>query len=336
MNLSLIDLSTIPYHGTRTQAFRNTIETAQKVEEWGYQRIWFAEHHNTQHFAGRSPEVMIAAVAAKTSTIRVGSGSVLLNHYSPFKVAEVFGTLQDLYPNRIDLGVGRATTGPISDFALQRNRTYQQTSDDSFDQLAELLSWLHDDFESEHPFSQVKVYNDGLLPNVYLLGSSRWSAQAAAKLGLKYVFAGFINPMKAYDIMQTYQQNFVPSGDPTGVKEPELILSLSVYAAETEETAIELSAPSQLFMQRLLQGDLRSPLLSEKAAVRILQNNSLVQRLTNPKQPPRNMVGAAATIKRELEEIQAVFGFKELMVQLISANHVGRLKSLELLAQTLK
>ena len=129
MKLSLVDLSPVPKNGDRHQAILNTLEMAQKAEEWGYERIWLAEHHATKSMAGRSPEVLIPFIAANTKTIRVGSGSVLLNHYSPFKVAEVFNTLEDMFPGRIDMGIGRATTGPITDIALQRNRSYRQTTE---------------------------------------------------------------------------------------------------------------------------------------------------------------------------------------------------------------
>src|SRR5699024_3409329 len=121
IKLSLIDLSTLPYNGGRRQAYANTIETAQHIEKLGYHRIWLAEHHSAMNVVGRAPEVMIPAVAANTSKIRVGSGAVLLNHYSPFKVAELYGSMEELFPRRIDLGIGRATTGPITDVALQRN-----------------------------------------------------------------------------------------------------------------------------------------------------------------------------------------------------------------------
>ncbi|HLS30063.1 MAG TPA: MsnO8 family LLM class oxidoreductase, partial [Flavobacteriaceae bacterium] len=160
MKLSLIDLSPVPYNGTRADAYQNTIETAQHIEQLGYHRIWLAEHHNSPQLGGRAPEVLIPTIASKTSKIRVGSGSVLLNHYSPFKVAEIFGSLEELFPGRIDLGIGRATTGPISDVALQRNRSFRQETNDSMEQLVELLTWFDQSFESDHPFSQVKVFRD--------------------------------------------------------------------------------------------------------------------------------------------------------------------------------
>src|SRR5687768_915055 len=195
--------------------------------------------------AGRTPEVMIPFIASRTNKIRVGSGSVLLNHYSPFKVAETFSTLEDMFPGRIDMGIGRATTGPVTDVALQRIRSFRQTTDDSGEQLAELVAWMEDSFDSEHPFSQVKVHKNGSIPEFWLLGSSPWSASAAAQLGLRYSFAGFINPSQSYQITESYKRNFKPSKKLAGAERPELILSLSVYCAETEEEAARLSAPVQ-------------------------------------------------------------------------------------------
>src|SRR4051794_12086098 len=121
MKLSIIDLSVVPPGGDRHEAIANTIDTAQKAELWGFERIWLAEHHAVNGIIGRAPEVLIPLMAGKTSTIKVGSGSVLLNHYSPYKVAENFALLSEMFPNRIDMGIGRATTGVYTDIALQRS-----------------------------------------------------------------------------------------------------------------------------------------------------------------------------------------------------------------------
>lgn len=336
MKLSLIDLSPIPIGGNRRQAIKNTVDTAQKAEEWGYSRIWLAEHHNTKSFAGRAPEVLIPLVAAKTSKIRVGSGSVLLNHYSPFKVAEVFNTLEEMFPGRIDMGMGRANTGPLSDLALQRNRGYRQTTDDSDEQLVELLSWMNNSFNAEHAFSDVNVYKDDTLPSFWLLGSSSWSASAAAQLGLQYTFAGFINPNQSYQIAQLYKQNFIPSNDKTGIQQPTFILSLSIYCAETEKEAAWMAAPMQLMMKRLMQGDIQSPLESEEEAVRILGGTPMIERLLDAKVPPRALIGTPESIKADLKRIAKVYETDEIMIQCITPNHEIRLKSLKLLSEAFR
>ncbi|MGS2741749.1 MsnO8 family LLM class oxidoreductase [Sinomicrobium sp. M5D2P17] len=333
MDVSYLDLSPVPYNGTRHEALHKTIETAKFTEDLGFKRFWVAEHHNSGHFAGRAPEALIPAIASATRNIRVGSGAVLLNHYSPFKVAEIFSTLTELFPGRIDLGIGRATTGPYSDLALQRNRSYRQTTNDSMEQLAELLSWLADDFSGDHPFNEVKVFSDDALPEIFLLGSSEWSARAAAKLGLAYTFAAFINPSQAHYITRLYKNLFQPSDKTYGQQHPRLLLSLSIYAHETEQLAVELSAPAQYFLQQLHRGNIKDGLRTEEEALELLKSSELAQRLSDPGQPPRFFVGDAQTVARELKIVQEVFGADEIIVQLISANHDKKLKSLELLAK---
>jgi luciferase family oxidoreductase group 1 len=334
MRLSLLDLSPVPPDGDRTKAIAHTIECAQRAEELGYTRIWLAEHHNTGALAGRAPEVLIPYIAARTSKIRVGSGSVLLNHYSPYKVAENFSALNEMFPGRIDMGVGRANTGPVADVALQRNRTFRQDTEDSFEQLTELLGWFNNDFEATHPFHKVRVYNNGSIPAVWLLGSSPWSALAAAQLGLRYAFAGFINPTSAYDIVRTYREKFSPSSKGTGSSKPEVTLSVSVYCAEEADDAIRLSAPVQVMLQRLQQrGDLSGLLPTEEEAIRQLGNSIQGGELADPTQPPRMLTGTPDQVKVWLQQLAVAFGAGEIMIQCISPHHERRLRSLELIAQ---
>ncbi|MEJ1238664.1 LLM class flavin-dependent oxidoreductase [Chryseolinea sp. T2] len=336
MRLSLLDLSPVPPDGNRTKAIDQTIESAQHAERLGYTRIWVAEHHNTGALAGRAPEVLIPLIAAKTSKIRVGSGSVLLNHYSPYKVAENFATLNDMFPGRIDMGIGRANTGPISDIALQRNRTFRQDTEDSFEQLVELLNWFNHDFEPSHPFYKVRVHGSGAPPAIWLLGSSPWSALAAAQLGLRYAFAAFINPSSAYDIVSSYRDKFAASSKPTGALKPDVILSVSVYCSETTEDAIRLSAPVQIMIQRLQQrGDLNGLLPTEEEAIRQLGSSLQKGELTDPTAPPRMLTGTPEQIKLWLQQLAVGFGAAEIMIQCISPHHERRLRSLELVAQAL-
>lgn len=333
MKLSIVDLSPVPANGDRHQAILNTIEVAQQAEKYGFTRIWLAEHHAAGGMAGRAPEVLIPLITASTKTIRVGSGSVLLNHYSPFKVAETFCTLEDMFPGRIDMGIGRATTGPISDIALQRNRSYRQTTDDSAEQLVELTSWLNDDFDIKHPFGQVTVYKNGTIPPLWLLGSSRWSATIAAQLGLRYAFAGFINPGLSFEITQAYKDNFLPSSKQTGIDQPELLLSLSVYCAPTDEEAARLTAPVRVMMQRLAQGDISGLLPGEEEAVEILGGLPATDVLVDPRMPPRILAGTPGKLHQWLNQIAAIYGTDEIILQCITPNHQARLLSHQLLAK---
>lgn len=335
IKLSLVELGAVASGETSSDAIKNIIETAQKIEEWGYHRIWLAEHHNTANMISRAPEVTIPLVASNTSRIRVGSGSVLLNHYSPFKVAEVFSLLGDMFPGRIDMGIGRATTGPVSDFALQRNRSIQQRSDDSEEQLKELLNWLTNGFEERDVFSQIRAHHDKTnLPEFWLLGSSQWSAYTAGSLGLNYSFAGFINPDQAYNITHKYRDNFTPGAHKLGGNRPSLLLSLSIYCADTLENAGKLAAPMMVMMQRLMRGDLNSPLETEEAAVSILGGVPSQSPLSDARIPPRHLIGTPETIQKDLIEIAAAFDTKEIMVQCISNNMANRLRCLQLLAET--
>lgn len=334
LKLSLVELGAVDYGQTRSEAIKDVVTTAQKIEEWGYNRIWLAEHHNTANMISRAPEITIPLVAANTSRIRVGSGSVLLNHYSPFKVAEVFTLLGDMFPGRIDMGIGRATTGPVSDFALQRNRSIQQRSDDSEEQLKELLNWLTDGFEERSVFSQIKAHHDGdNLPEFWLLGSSQWSAYTAGSLGLNYSFAGFINPDQAYTITNRYRDNFTPAAHRLGGVRPRLMLSLSIYCADTVEDAGKLAAPMILMMHRLRQGDVNSPIESEENAAALIGGIPEPSVLTDGRIPPRYLIGTPDTIKEDLIEIAEAFDVDEIMVQCISHNMANRLKCLKLLAE---
>src|SRR5271154_5143426 len=175
MKLSIIDQCPVPAGFTTADAFRNTIDLARLAERLGYERYWIAEHHATGAFASPAPEVLIARVGAETSGIRVGSGGIMLPHYSPLKVAETFRVLHALYPGRIDLGIGRAPgSTPLEAYALLRDRQ-RQMPDDFPDQLVELLAFLHGTFPADHPFRQILVTPQMPgAPPVWLLGSSAW------------------------------------------------------------------------------------------------------------------------------------------------------------------
>src|SRR5271154_4573222 len=208
MKLSIIDQCPVPAGFTTADAFRNTIDLARLAERLGYERYWIAEHHATGAFASPAPEVLIARVGAETSRIRIGSGGVMLPHYSPMKVAEAFRVLHALYPGRIDLGIGRAPGGtPLESYALRRNRAL--SPDDFPEQLTELLAFLHKDFPADHRFSKIRLAPDMPgAPEVWLLGSSLWSAEAAAQFGLPYNFAHFIDPNTTREAIGNYRESF--------------------------------------------------------------------------------------------------------------------------------
>src|SRR5882757_1057882 len=231
--LSVLDQSPIAEGSSGAQALRNTIDLAQLCDELGYHRYWVAEHHGGPMLAGPSPEALIGPIASATSRIRVGSGGVMLPHYSPFKVAETFSLLAALYPGRIDLGIGRAAgTDPLTTFALQRDRR-QPAPDDFAQQLAELLAYFEDILPDDHPFARLAAVLPGLpeLPVPWLLGSSPQSAIWAGQLGLPYAFADFINPGGA-EIAKLYRERFVPE---RGLKAERTAVAAWVLCAPTDE-----------------------------------------------------------------------------------------------------
>lgn len=332
MELSIVDLATVQPGKTRHDALMNSIEVAQHIERLGFKRIWVAEHHGSRAIAGRAPEILIAAIAAKTSSIRVGSGSVLLNHYSAFKVAEVFCTLNELYPGRIDLGAGRATTGPVTDFALQQDRSkrFQSNSDQ---QIAELTAWLDKSFPDDHPFAQSPIHTIDSLPELHLLGSSGWSASAAAQLGLHYVFAGFINQQGARSVVDSYRANFRPSNGATGTQTPHVILSVHAVCADTEEEARKQIAPVNVMYSNLAKGVIDLALPSPEEAVKELGGLPRLERyVPGSGVPPKFITGTAEQVHEQIMHLAKDLSADEIMIQDMMTDHKARLRSYDLMA----
>ena len=319
--LSVLDQSPVSEGSVGGDALRNSIDLAQHVDTLGYERYWIAEHHGTPMLASAAPEILMTAVAAATSRIKVGSGGVMLPHYSPLKVAEVFSMLAALYPGRIDLGIGRA---PGSDretmFALQRDRR-QMSPDDFPEQLAELLAYLEDDFHDGHPLARLAALPGGPeRPETWLLGSSAQSAIWAGELGLPYVFADFINPAGA-EIAQLYRERFVPS---RRRETPFVGVAVSVVCAEEEDEAQRLASSSRMAMTLLRQGRLiRVPPVETALAF-------------FEEQPPapgrRAVVGAPPTVRAGLEQVVADYEADEAMIVTITYDHDARRRSYELIA----
>src|SRR4051812_22896703 len=246
--LSVLDQTPVSEGSTGGDAMRNTIDLAQLADELGYCRYWLAEHHNGPLLAGPSPEVLIGPVAMATSRLRVGSGGVMLPHYSPLKVAESFSVLAGLFGDRIDLAIGRAPgTDPMTTFALQRDRR-QAAPDDFPDQLAELLALIEERIPPGHPFARLsKLPGLPHAPQPWLLGSSPQSAIWAGELGLPYAFADFINPDGAA-IADRYRAGFV---DSHRLAAPRLAVGVSVICAETDDEARRLAASARMAMTLL-------------------------------------------------------------------------------------
>jgi luciferase family oxidoreductase group 1 len=324
--LSVLDQTPVPEGSTGPDALRNTIDLARHADELGYHRYWLAEHHNGPLLAGPSPEVLIGPVAAATERLRVGSGGVMLPHYSPLKVAESFSVLAGLYGDRIDLAIGRAPgTDPMTTFALQRDRR-QAAPDDFPDQLAELLALLEDRIPPGHPFARLSAL-PGLphAPEPWLLGSSPQSAIWAAQLGLPYAFADFINPGGA-TIAERYRADFI---DSERLAAPRIAVGVSVVCAETDEEAQRLAASSRMTFTLLRRNKL-IPVPPPDKAVRFLESEG--QPLDGLPPGRRMVIGAPDTVAAGLREVAAAYGAHELILVTITYDHAARKRSYELIA----
>jgi luciferase family oxidoreductase group 1 len=328
MRLSVLDQSPISEGSTGADALRNTLDLAKLADELGYHRYWVAEHHGGPMLASASPEALIGPIAAATEGIRVGSGGVMLPHYSPLKVAETFTILAGLFPGRIDLGLGRAAgTDPMTTFALQRDRR-QAAPDDFPQQLAELLAYLDDSLPEDHPFARLAGVLPGLpeLPVPWLLGSSPQSAIWAGQLALPYAFADFINAEGA-DIARLYRERFEPARD---LQAPRTAVAVWALAAPTEDEAVFLSTSSRMSFTMLRRNQLIAVPPPEKA-VDFLKREG--QPLTGGRPGRRSIVGTPEKVRAEIETVAVEYGAEEVIVVTITYDHEARRRSYELLAE---
>jgi luciferase family oxidoreductase group 1 len=250
--LSVLELSPVSSGSTATDALATTVALAQHVESLGFTRFWLAEHHNNPGIASSAPAVLAAAVASATSTIRVGSGGVMLPNHQPLVVAEQFGTLEGLFPGRIDLGIGRAPgTDPVTARALRRSAG-PMSADDFPEQLGELIGFFRGAFPATHPYRSIAaVPSAGAGPAMWLLGSSGYSAQVAGVLGLPFAFAHHFSSRNTLPALALYRGSFQPS---EVLAEPHAMVAVRVLIAEDDEQARWLSGSSELSFLHLVQG----------------------------------------------------------------------------------
>jgi luciferase family oxidoreductase group 1 len=325
VQLNVLDQSPIAEGSTAGDALRNTIDLARWAEQLGYRRYWLAEHHGTPGLACASPEVMVGPVAAATSRLHVGTGGVMLPHYSPLKVAETFSMLSALFPGRIDLGLGRAagTSAGIS-YALQRDRR-QPAPDDFHEQLQELLSYLDNRGPSTGPFRQTAaIHFDS--PEPWLLGSSAQSGIWAAELGLPYVFADFINP-NGEAIAEYYREHFQPSAR---LLAPRTGVAVWTICAETDEEAQRLASSMRMLMLMLYRGQLIPVPSVEKAQAFLAREGVAAETLPVGR---RIVVGTPEKVRPMLEQVVADYGADELFIINIVHEHEKRKRSYELIAK---
>jgi luciferase family oxidoreductase group 1 len=326
LKLSVLDQSPISQGMTTGDALRNSIDLAAATDRLGYTRYWVAEHHASRMLACSSPEALIGPLGAATRRIRIGSGGVMLPHYSALKVAETFRMLAALYPERVDLGLGRAPgSDPLTAWALQRDKR-QAAPDDFADQLSELLAYIRDGLPANHRLARVADLPDpSERPTPWLLGSSPQSGVWAAELGLPYAFADFIAPGGAA-IATRYAQSFVPSSN---LATPRVVVAAWALCAETDEEAERLASSSRMAFAHFMTGNLIQVPPVDVAVAFLEANAHLLEAIV---QRRRAVTGTPATVRQKLEALASEYGAQEVMVVTITYDHAARRRSYELLA----
>lgn len=326
--LSVLDQSPIRSGQTPAEAIQETLKLAEAAEQLGYHRYWLAEHHSSDALAGSSPEILIGQVAARTARIRVGSGGVMLSHYSALKVAENFRLLETLFPGRIDLGIGRAPGADQLTARALANGPGALPLEQFPRRIADLIGFLHDRLEPGHPFAGVRAMPAGpTAPELWLLGSSDASAAYAAYFGTAFSFAHFINSRGGEQIVQAYRRQFRPSAL---LAAPRASVGVFVICAETEAEARRLARSRDLFLVRLYTGRGGPyPTVAEAEAYPYSDYERAILEQTRE----RSIVGTPEQVKERLLALSAAYGVEELVVVTITESFETRLRSYELLAR---
>ncbi len=326
LKLSILDQSPIISGHTPAQAIHETLRLAQAAEKLGYHRYWMAEHHSVAALADPCPEILVTRVAAATSTIRVGTGGILLPYYSPLKVAEQFRMLEALYPGRIDLGIGRAPGGDQTTALAMGEGRY--TGAEHFpEQVQYLVAYLDDALPADHPFAKVKAMPAGpAAPSVWLLGSSDYSGALAAQLGLRFAFAHFISAQGGDAVMRDYRSRYQPSQREPA---PHALLCVFVVCAETGAEAERLAMSIDLRRLNMDYG-VNAPVPNHEEAANYPYTEADRRRIAARRR--RLVVGTPDAVREKLLELRAAYQADELMVITITGDYGSRLRSYELLA----
>jgi luciferase family oxidoreductase group 1 len=323
--LSVLDLAPIVEGGTAADAFRNSLDLARHVEAWGYTRYWLAEHHNMPGIASAATAVLLAHIGGGTARIRIGAGGVMLPNHAPLQVAEQFGTLESLFPGRVDLGLGRAPgTDPAAAAALRR--TLQANPDEFPEDVMEVLALLGD----PSPGQRVRaVPGMGLRVPVWILGSSTFGAQVAAALGLPFAFASHFAPALLAEASRLYRERFTPSAF---LSAPYLMLGANVVAADSDDDARFLASSGRQSFASLRAGH---PIPLPPPSAEWARDAA-----TEPDDPMRrarvSFVGGPDTVAAEMREFIARTGADEVIVAAHIYDHAARLRSYEIAAALLR
>ncbi|MDR7073003.1 LLM class flavin-dependent oxidoreductase [Fictibacillus barbaricus] len=323
--LSVLDLAPLVEGGTASDSFKNTLNLAQHAERLGFNRYWLAEHHNMPGIASSATSVVIGYVAGGTSKIRVGSGGIMLPNHAPLVIAEQFGTLESLYPGRIDLGLGRAPgTDGLTAQALRRD--LGNTGDDFPYQLDELREYLDPSLSSE--IKKVRaIPGEGLNIPIWLLGSSGFSARLAGQLGLPFAFASHFSPDNTLPALELYRRNFKPSNV---LEKPYAMVGVNVVAAETDEEAARLATSLQqqfLYLVRGTPTPLKPPIDSMEGVWSPYERSAIEQQLRT------TIIGKPETVKEKLQAFLDETQADEMIINGQIYDHQARLRSFEIISE---
>ena len=323
---SVLDLSPINQGSAAAESFRNSLSLSQHAEALGYKRFWLAEHHNMTGIASAATSVVIGYVAGGTSKIRVGAGGIMLPNHAPMVIAEQFGTLESLFPGRIDLGLGRAP-GSDRQTAHALRRTLHTDGDDFPELLEELRFFFREPIENQRVRA---VPGGGLNVPIWLLGSSGFSARLAGELGLPFAFAGHFSPEYILPALELYRKSFEPSD---ALKKPYAMLAINIVAAETDAEAWRLATTQFQSFLRLVRGTPGQmlPPVDSMDGLWTAQEKALVNARLGG-----SIIGGAATVKKELERILNQTKADELMINAMIFDHAARLRSYEIVADVWK
>ena len=337
VTLSVLEQAPVFCGSTAAEAIQQTIALAQAVERLGYRRFWLAEHHKDRLLASSVPEILAAAVAAHTTHIRVGSGGVLLPHYSSFKVAETFRMLHTLFPNRIDLGIGRGAVGaPDIDKLLGLSTTSGDSGNSYAQQIRDLINFVENTLPDGHPYEGTRVMPDGPgSPEVWLLGSGPNSVEIAASLGISFCFAQFLNQRPLPKVTAAYRQQFRPSAS---LREPRASLAVRVLCADSEQEAQQLASSFWLLnvraygKERLLSSTKQAPCFPSFEEASSYPYSEQDHALAK-KYALQMVAGDPLQVKEVLMGMAKLYGVEELIILTICPDFKARLRSYQLLAE---
>ena len=329
MKLSVLDQAPITTGNTAADALKKAEELAILADELGYTRMWMAEHHGTNSFASSAPEVTAAHLAAKTKNLRIGTGGVMMMHYSPLKLAEVFKTLSAFSPGRIDFGVGRAPGGDnYSIYALSEGR--QPMTNNMYEKFELAMQLINDEVPEDNLYNKtIATPSQIVLPEAWLLGSTGNSAIQAGRMGVGYSFAEFFMGGMTTEILDAYRKNFEPT---VFMEKPEIKVTYMVTTAETNEEAEYEALPQDIWRLLFTKGRIGQLISPEEAANFPLTE---MDRMTIQQNRNIHLVGSAKEVATKLQEEQAQYGFDEAMICSIPHSQEKRLEVYRLLAREL-